>query len=200
MNSTKIRRKTHEIVTKIDTKLDQWSMRKELFRLITNETKNMSDMIIETWDICIEDDLWKIKFKIKAKVIATLDNSLLQNIKRETTRNRDKKKKSMIKIKRRWESHVDNWIDQDLKENHLDVITRVARQFRYEKINRMIIYVIANKLARDDVNREFIEKIINKNWQKFSLMCETDVRSCDKRALIERAENVVTMYIVRLRF
>ena len=30
--------------------------------------------------------------------------------------------------------------------------------------------------------------------------CETDVRSCDKRALIERAEGVVTMYIVRLRF
>ena len=77
-------------------------------------------------------------------------------------------------------------------------VSIIERTFYCERV------VFINRNNRENV--DVIEKIIiivqviadvNHSWLK---KYETNVRSCDKRALIERAKNVVTIYIVRLRF
>ncbi len=124
----------------------------------------MNEILLKIWAVLLNRKIWRAKFFTQIETLKVIDISLLKKLYQRALSNWNHKEKYVHLIKMRWKDNIDDWSFNQLKENYLDAMMMIFKQYNFKKATIMIIQVIVTKFWKVKNNQESMHQIIINNW------------------------------------
>ncbi len=99
----------------------------------------MNEILLKIWAVLLNRKIWRAKFFTQIETLKVIDISLLKKLYQRALSNRNHKEKYVHLIKMRWKDNIDDWSFNQLKENYLDAMMMIFKQYNFKKATIMII-------------------------------------------------------------
>ena len=177
MSESDVRRLTNEWIMNQRTDEAQLNEVRNILDQTKEHTEWINEIVVEAFSILIERQLWRTKFETKKKALATLNNSMLKNIRARARTNRNRKIKYIERIKAMWSQEIKEWMFDNLNENYLFNMTSIAKRYIYSKTKAMILRIATSRVKQNLSERESMRTIIAKDWSDLKIMRKRKTRN-----------------------